>query len=161
MQIKDSVWQGCSGYWQNLFIRENLLPLGHAAWQGFITEGRGMVVCDVPMPAARCANANAESVNWSSDVVEYTVWFISMSDVSAYLQALNLEATLIEHPIDTIQTYDPAQTILLLINANGKADINLPLNLKISPIECYQQAQRRWAEFQLDRSPGGLYEQRL
>jgi hypothetical protein len=61
MRPQDSVWQGCFGYWQNLFIRENLLSLENAAWQGFITQGRGMVVCDVVMadvamiPPAPCA----------------------------------------------------------------------------------------------------------
>lgn len=154
MRPRNEVWQGYCGYWQNLFIRENLLPLGHAAWQGFITQGRGIVVCDV-------AIVEDESVDWNSDIVEYTVRFVPLSDVSAYLQTLSLEATLIERLIDTVQTYNPAQSILLLINENGRADINLLQNLKVSPIDCYQQVQRRWVEFQLDQSPGDLYEQRL
>lgn len=154
MRPRNEVWQGYCGYWQNQFIRENLLPLGHAAWQGFITQGRGMVVCDVTI-------VEDESVDWNSDIVEYTVRFVSLSDVSVYLQTLNLEATLIERLIDTVQTYDPAQSVLLLINEDGRADINLLQNLKVSPVDCYQQVQRRWVEFQLDQSTGDLYEQRL
>lgn len=143
MRPQDSLWQGCFGYWQNLFIRENLLPLGYAAWKGFLIQGRGMVVCEV-------AIVDARSVDWNSDIVKYTVCFVPLSDVSAYLQTLSLEATLIENLIDTLQTYDPAQAILLLINENGRADINLLQHLAISTADCYQQMQQRWSEFQLE-----------
>lgn len=154
MRPQDSTWQGCFGYWQNLFIRENLLPLGHAAWQGFITQGRGIVVCNVVL-------VDAKSMDWNSEIVEYTLQFVPLPNISAYLQSLNLEVTLIERLIDTVQTYDPTQAILLLICENGRADINLLQNLKVSPMDCYQQVQRRWVEFQLNQSPGDLYEQRL
>jgi hypothetical protein len=152
MRPRNDIWQGDCGYWQNRFIRENLLPLGHAAWQGFITQGRGMVVCDVVL-------VDAESVDWNSDIVEYTIRFVPLPDVAAYLQTLSLEATLIERLIDTVQTYDPDQAILLLINEDGRADINLLQHLAISPADCYQQMQRRWSEFQLaDPAHGGCYE---
>jgi hypothetical protein len=143
MRPHDSLWQGYFGYWQNLFIRENLLPLGHAAWQGFMTQGRGMVVCDV-------AIVDAGSVDWCSDIVEYKVQFVSLSDVSAYLQTLSLESTLMALLIDAVQTYDPVQEILLLINENGQPDINLLQQLAISPADCHQQMQQRWSEFQLE-----------
>ncbi|WP_219724620.1 hypothetical protein [Fischerella thermalis] len=102
---------------------------------------------------------DAESVDWNSDIVEYTVRFVPLPDVAAYLQTLSLEATLIERLIDTVQTYDPDQAILLLINEDGRADINLLQHLAISPADCYQQMQRRWSEFQLaDPAHGGCYE---
>ncbi|MGQ9872973.1 hypothetical protein [Leptodesmis sp.] len=154
MRFRNDLWQGYCGYWQDHFIRENLLPLGHAAWQGYITQGRGIVICNVVL-------VDAKSEDWNSDVVEYTLQFVPLPSISAYLQSLNLEVTLIERLIDTVQTYDPAQAILLLINENGRADINLLQNLKVSPMDCYQQVQRRRVEFQLDQSPGDLYEQRL
>jgi hypothetical protein len=75
---------------------------------------------------------------------------VPLSDVAAYLQTLNLEATLVEHLIDTSQTYDPTQQVLLLIDANGRAEINLLQHLAISPADCYQQMQQRWSEFQLE-----------
>jgi hypothetical protein len=143
MRPKSEVWQGCLGYWQNLFIRENLLPLGHTAWQGFTTQGRGMVVCNVAVD-------HVGSVDWSNDTLEYTVWFVPLSDVEAYLQILNLEASSIEYLINTAQTYDPIQQILLSINGNGQTDINLLSHLAISPSDCYQQMRLRWAEFQLE-----------
>ena len=36
LQVKDSVWRGYFGYWRRLFIRENLRPLRHDAWRGYI-----------------------------------------------------------------------------------------------------------------------------
>jgi hypothetical protein len=140
--MRSDLWQGF-GCWQNLFIRENLLSLGHVAWQGFMTQGRGMVVCDV-------AIANPDSVDWGSEVVEYTVRFVPLASSLAYFQTLNLQAILIEHLIDTIQTYDPAQAILLVIDENGRANINLLQHLAISTTDCHQQMQRRWSEFQLE-----------
>lgn len=143
MRSHDSVWQGCLGYWQNLFIRENLLPLGHAAWQGFTTQGRGMVVCNV-------AIADVKSVDWSGDVVEYTTRFLPMPQAPEYLHRFKLDTTLIARLMQTLKTYDPAQDMLLLIDEHGRADINLLQHLAISPVDCYQQMQQRWQEFQLD-----------
>ena len=146
----NDLWQSYSGYWQNRFIRENLIPLGHAAWQGFITQGRGMVVCDVVTPMTRSASIDAESMDWTRENVEYTARFVPLSGISDCLQALNLEAPLLERLIDTARTYDPTQTILLLINKEGQIEINLLQNLAIPPDDCYQQMQQRWSEFQLE-----------
>ncbi len=111
-----------------------------------------MVVCDVVMPIARAANADAESMDWTRESLEYTVRFVSLSGVSPCLQPLHLETILLEQLIDIIQTYDPVQTILLLMNKNGQAEINLLQNLVISTTDCHQQMQRRWSEFQLEPS---------
>ena len=151
MRPHDSLWQGCFGYWQNLFIRENLLPLGHTAWQGFTTEGRGIVVCDV-------AIVDPISVDWSSDVVEYTVRFIPEMQIPAYLQSLELEAAFVPCLMDTVRMYNPTQEILLFIQGDRRTDINLLQHLAISPADCYQQVQQRWAEFQFDQSSEDLYE---
>jgi len=151
MRSQNSVWQGCLGYWQNLFISENLLSLGHAAWQGFITQGRGVVVCDVVI-------VNTMSVNWKEDVVEYTARFIPEIQISAYLQSLKLDAVLIPRLVNTVRSYNPVQEILLLIQENGRVDINPLQHLAIPPANCYQQVQQRWTEFQLEQSSGGLHE---
>ncbi|MEM9004444.1 MAG: hypothetical protein AAGE59_13085 [Cyanobacteria bacterium P01_F01_bin.86] len=148
--MHSDLWRGYSGYWQNRFIRENLIPLGHAAWQGFIIQGRGIVVCDVVMPMSRSASTDAESMDWTRESVEYTARFVPLSGISDYLQALNLEAPLLERLIDTARTYDPTQTILLLINKEGQIEINLLQNLAIPPDDCHRQMQQRCSEFQLE-----------
>ncbi|HIK15124.1 MAG TPA: hypothetical protein IGS53_07550 [Leptolyngbyaceae cyanobacterium M33_DOE_097] len=144
MRPQDSTWQGCFGYWQNLFICENLLPLGHASWLGFTTQGRGLLACDV-------AISDTGAVDWSEDVVEYSTRFVPEHEIPAYLQTLKLDRALIAPLLDTVQTYHPDQDIVLLIHENGQVNINLLRHLTISPAECYQQVQRRWSEFQLDQ----------
>lgn len=145
MRARDSVWQGCFGYWQPLFIRENLLPLAHAAWQGFLTQGRGIVACDVEV-------VDAASVDWSGDVVRYTADFIPKQRVPEYLQSLKLEADLISRLLDAVQTYHPGQEILLLIRGNGQLDINLLQRLAITLPESCRQVSNRWDEFTLPSS---------
>lgn len=145
MRRQDDIWQSCCDYWQDRFIREHFLPLGYAAWQGFMTQGQGMVVCDV-------ANIDINHVDWSRDVVTYTAHFLPEIDIPAYLYGLNLEATVIDSVIDTVQTYDPTQNILLTLRGNGALEIHLLQHLAISPSDCYQQLQRRRSEFQLDSS---------
>jgi hypothetical protein len=143
MLTKDSIWQSSFGNWQPLFIRENFLPLGHAAWQGFITQGKGIVVCHLAINDIR-------TVNWSLDLVEYSAHFLTEAKVPAYLQAINLETKLIEDLMDTVQNYNPTQEMLLLIDDRGHINLNLLQNMVISPSNCSQQVQQRHSEFQLD-----------
>jgi hypothetical protein len=144
MLLKNSVWQSSFSNWQSLFIRENLLPLGHTAWQGFLNQGRGMVVCDL-------AN-DISSVNWSLDLVEYTAHFLAEAKVTAYLQTLNLSAKLINDLVNIVQNYDLTKEMLLLINENGRISVYLLQNMAISTNSCYQQMQQRRSEFELDVS---------
>lgn len=143
MLNKNSVWQSSFSNWQPLFIRENLLPLGHTAWQGFLTQGRGMVVCGL-------AIRDVFSVNWRFDLVEYTSQFLPESKVAAYLQLFNLEDKAIANIINTVQNYNPETELLLLINENGRIEINLLQNMAVFPAECYRQVQQRQSEFELD-----------
>ncbi|MEO1744301.1 MAG: hypothetical protein AAFR99_21175, partial [Cyanobacteria bacterium J06629_9] len=93
MQSSADVWQGCSDYWQSAFIRENLLPLGHAAWQGYLAQGRGLVVCDVEV-------LEAASVDWSRDVVKYKARYIPAATVPDYLKAQGLQSDSVNRLMD-------------------------------------------------------------
>ncbi|HHP7230579.1 MAG TPA: hypothetical protein ACFCUY_06940 [Xenococcaceae cyanobacterium] len=143
MLHKNSVWQSSFSNWQPLFIRENLLPLGHTAWQGFLSQGRGMVVCSL-------AVEDILSINWSLDLVEYKAYFLAESEMAGYLQLLNLESREVAILIDRVQNYNPETELLLLINQNGRIEINLLQNMAVSPIECHRQLEQRQSEFQLD-----------
>lgn len=141
MKAKDSVWQGHFGYWQNLFIHQNILVIGYTAWNGYANEGRGMVVCDV-------VDAVPPSIDWSIDTVTFNRMFIPQAQTASYLQALELEKEAVTALLNAIATYDPTQAIVVLVTGNGEVDINLLQHLAIAPSECYEQVQRRWAEFQ-------------
>lgn len=142
MRIEDSVWQGSFGYWQNLFIHQNILPIGYTAWNGFLHEGRGLVACQINTPING-------SVNWSVDTIKYDRQFISQLHATAYLQQLEVEENTVSNLLQIIASYEPKEAIIFLSIANGKIDINLLQNLAISTVECYEQVCKRWEEFQL------------
>jgi len=141
MRIEDSVWQGSFGYWQNLFIHQNILAIGYTAWNGFLDGGRGLVACKINTPING-------SVNWSVDTIKYDLQFISQLSATAYLQQLELENT-VSNLLSIIASYEPKEAIIFLSIANGQIDINLLQKLAISPVECYEQVCKRWEEFQL------------
>lgn len=84
--------------------------------------------------------------------MEYKPYFIAESKVAAYLQLFNLESSAISLIKDRVQNYNPETELLLLINQNGRIEINLLQNMAISPPECYRQMQQRQSEFQFDLS---------
>lgn len=136
------VWQGCWGHWQPAFIRENLLPLGHAAWQGYLTDGRGIVASEVEV-------VDATTVDWSGDVVRYSLQYIPAAAVPAYLESHHLSADFIHRLMNTVQTYAPDQDVLMAIGGNGPIEIDWLRNLAIAPPDCYRQVCDRWDEFDL------------
>ena len=148
MLHKNSVWQNSDDNWQSLFIRENFLSLGHTAWQGFITQGRGIVICHL-------AIEDMSSINWSLDLVEYEAHFLNELEVALYLQLLNLKDREIAQLIDKVHKYNPESEMLLLIKEKSSIYINLLQNMAVTPAECYQQVQQRQSEFQLTISPPG------
>lgn len=143
-----SVWQGCSDYWQPAFIRENLLPLGHAAWQGYLTQGRGMVVCEVEV-------VDTTTLDWIGDVVKYDACYIPVAEVSDYFKSQDLKADFIDRLMETVRTYCPEQQILLATCGNGQITVDLLQHLAVSPPDCYQQVLNRWDEFALEPRLGG------
>ncbi len=142
MRIEDSVWQGSFGYWQNLFIHQNILAIGYTAWNGFLDGGRGLVACKINTPING-------SVNWSVDTIKYDLQFISQLYATAYLQQLEIEENTVSNLLSIIASYEPKEAIIFLSIANGQIDINLLQKLAISPVECYEQVCKRWEEFQL------------
>ncbi|MEG3924479.1 MULTISPECIES: hypothetical protein [unclassified Microcoleus] len=142
MRIEDSVWQGSFGYWQNLFIHQNILQIGHTAWNGFLHQGRGLVACKINTPING-------SVNWSVDTIKYELQFISDLEATVYLQQREIEENTVSNLLQIIDSYEPKTAIIFLSIANGQIDINLLQNLAISPVECYEQVCKRWEEFQL------------
>ncbi|AFY40475.1 hypothetical protein Lepto7376_4367 [[Leptolyngbya] sp. PCC 7376] len=131
--------------WQSHFIREHLLPLGHAAWQGYQNQGRGLVSCQV-------AIATDTSIIWREDLVKYTINFVEALAIPEHLQAYQVDAGSMAKIIQSVQTYDPNTDFTLLLKDESKPEIYLLRKLKISPPDCYRQVQQRWSEFCLAAS---------
>lgn len=142
MQLPIDVWQGYSGYWQSAFIRENLLPLGHTAWQGHLAHGRGLVACEVEL-------WDASTIDWSSDVVQYSLQYMPAVAVPAYCQLYHLSANGIQRLMGAVQTYSPDREIVLSIRGDGPIELDWLRNLAIAPPDCYRQVHNRWDEFKL------------
>lgn len=138
-----NAWQGCLDHWQPAFIRENFLPLGYGAWQGYLTHGRGIVVCEV-------AGVDATTVDWSGDVVPYSIQYIPAAAVCAYLQTYHLADDFSDRLLDIIQTYRPDGEILIAIERGGQIEVSLLRNLAIAPPDCHRQVCNRWDEFHLE-----------
>lgn len=147
VQLPISHWQGCSGSWQAAFIRENFLPLGHAAWQGYLIEGRGMVACEMEV-------VDATTIDWSGDVVRYSLQYIPTIAVPLYLQPYHLPANFIHRLMDTLQTYSPVREILISVSNDEQIEIDWLRNLAIAPRDCHRQVCNRWDEFDLGTGLG-------
>lgn len=143
MRRQTDLWQGDFGYWQNRFIEHNLLTIGYTSWIGYANQGRGMVVCDV-------MDTIPLTIDWSIDTVTFHQAFIPQVQIAKYMEALELGKAAVTALLEALATYDPSQSIVVLVIGNGAVDINLLHNLAISPANCYEQVQRRWAEFQPD-----------
>ena len=143
MRPRNELWQGYFGYWQNRFIHHHLLTIGYSAWSGYKQQGRGVVVCDV-------VDTVTPSIDWSVDTVAFQQRFIPQAQAEGYLQAVALAPEAVAAVLNAIATYEPTEAIVVLVIGNGTIDINLLQNLAISPAECCEQVQRRWAEFQPD-----------
>ncbi|MBE9009201.1 hypothetical protein IQ250_03160 [Pseudanabaenaceae cyanobacterium LEGE 13415] len=144
--MHNDLWQITDTHWQPRFIHCNSLMLGYVAWNGYLQQGQGLLVCDVIDPIL-------PTINWSTDSIAFDQFFLAQARTAPYLRSLKLESTVIDAVGHAIVTYDPTQAIVLLIHGNQEPEINLLQNLAISPSDCYDQVQRRWAEFQPSFTP--------
>ncbi len=141
MKFQDSYWQGNFGYWQKSFIHSNLMMIGYSAWQGFLQNGRGVLVCEVDRQAIAPSNSGLE-------VNQFKSKFIAAPTLISSIQSISKDQDLVTVLTQAVQTYIPEQEIILLIKMEEHIEINLFQNLKIFPPDCYTQVSRRWEEFQ-------------
>ncbi len=142
MQPPSDLWQRCSGSWQPLFIREYLLPLGHAAWAGYSTQGRGLVACEV--------RGNLATLNWRRQVVRYRLQFVPLADAATYLRCQGIPGDRLEGLLAVVQTYSPERDLLLLLRDDGHPEVTWLRNLTIAPPDCHCQVCARWDDFNLE-----------
>lgn len=145
MRVEDNKRRTSFSHWQNLFIHQNILTIGYTAWNGFLTVGLGMVVCDVDLPVNT-------PVNWQVDIVPHHFQFISELSVADNLQRLELDPSTVSNLLPIISTYDPTKEIIILLIGDGQIEIDFLQRLAISPTACYEQVRQRWDEFQLSQT---------
>lgn len=153
MGLPTDLWQDRSSHWQPLFIREHLLPLGHTAWAGYTTQGRGLVACAV--------TGNLATLDWRCEVVRYRLQFVPLAGAADYLRCQGLPGDRLEQLITAVQTYSPEHDLLLLLSSGGHPQVIWLRNLAIAPPDCHRQVCDRWAEFNLEPTgtpPQGRYD---
>ncbi|QQE67614.1 hypothetical protein GFS31_43270 (plasmid) [Leptolyngbya sp. BL0902] len=143
--VTDS-WQSRNTPWQGAFIRENLLPLGHGAWRGYKTQGRGLVVCEIMA-------ADVTTLNWRRDVVRYRIRYQPAAALESYLRPYGLPSTAMDGLREVVQTYRPSQELLLVLRSSDQVEMNWLRNWAIAPPDCYRQVCNRWDEFDLGATP--------
>ncbi|MBE9190449.1 hypothetical protein IQ230_08765 [Gloeocapsopsis crepidinum LEGE 06123] len=141
MRLSDSVWQGNFGYWQNNFIHNNLLVIGYTAWQGFHSFGRGVVICDVDTSVTYSTMTNL-------DTIPFTLQFMPSNLIEFYLRSQSTSSSIIASILPAVATYNPYQDIVLMLKAHPQIEVNFLHQLKIAPLNCYEQVCKRWEEFQ-------------
>ena len=123
--------------WQTRLIHHNLLAIGYSAWNGYLTSGPGLVVCQFTA-------ALPDPLNWASDSLPVALSFVPQAQ-AAQLGLLDVAA--VPALLQAIATYEPTQAILLLVCGNNEVNLSLLQDLAIAPVDCYQQVCCRWDEF--------------
>jgi hypothetical protein len=142
METRNYADRCCLGPWQNHFIQQNILSIGHQAWQGFSTGGRGLVSCAVDLPT--------RPVDWRIAVVPYHLQFIPVAQLESFLDPLELDFLTIRDLLPIVRTYQPQQELIVLLAGGGQMEIDWLKNMAIAPQHCYEQVQQRWLEFQVE-----------
>ncbi|TVQ58097.1 MAG: hypothetical protein EA366_07385 [Spirulina sp. DLM2.Bin59] len=133
---------GQSSYWQDCFIKQNLILLAHTANRGYLGHGRGIVLCQITETIPR-------TINWQLEQVSFTQQFIPQAQATSYFEKVNLAWEIIITLNEAIATYDPTREIILAIQKNSHVEVHY-LRPKIPLGEAYEQVQRRWSEFYLE-----------
>ncbi len=124
------------------------MTLGHTAWQGYLTHGRGLLACKVAVTERALPSM---SIDFMRDNARYVL----AAEVAACLNRHDLKADIANRLISKVQTYCPNQEILVFMERKGEITISLLTNLAISPPNCYQQVCNRWEEFYLEPRSAG------
>lgn len=140
MRVEDKKRQGSFGYWQCLFLHQNMLTIGYTAGNGFLTAGLGRVICDVNLPVNT-------SVNLQIDTVPHRWQFLTKLSVTDYLQRRSIEPSAISNLLQIIATYNPREEIIILLTGDGQIEIDLLQRLAITPAVCYDPVPQRGDEF--------------
>ncbi len=131
--------------WQDSFIATNLLCLGYNAWCGFLTGGRGAVVCSLRSPQLSITGESFRSN------------YVPRSRLAPFLNAwLATPDTVIMnhhhitgHILQAVDGYKPETDVILLLESGDRASFLYLRNLPISPPQGHEIICKGWEEFHL------------
>jgi hypothetical protein len=129
--------------WQTDFLQANRLILGHCAWQGFLDQGRGAVVCHVDPAVGQGHDFQAPQL------VRFNLQFVPSSLFAIRIQDYDFAPAVVAELLGDLATYAPDQSLILLLVAADQVAAAL-IQGSLAPPDCDQQVCQNWSEFQLD-----------
>ncbi|MCW6034915.1 hypothetical protein K4A83_01315 [Spirulina subsalsa FACHB-351] len=142
MHSSHDLWQRNSPYWQDAFVQQNLILLAYTAHCGYLSQGRGLLVCEITEKIPR-------TINWQLEQVKFTQRFIAQNEAACHFQQINLEWEAIPDLIQAIATYDPTYEIIVSLQGNDTVEVHC-LQSKTPLCTIHDQVRRRWSEFHLE-----------
>ncbi|MFM7423629.1 MAG: hypothetical protein ACKO7W_01280 [Elainella sp.] len=130
--------------WQQDFIATNLLVIGYNTWAGYLSRGRGAIICSTNSPAVGVAGES------------FRTYFIQRSRLAPFLNAwLAAPDTVIlrhhfmnAHILEAVDTYNPTTELVFLLESFNQVTFFYLKNIPIRPPQCYEQVCKSWEEFQ-------------
>jgi len=130
--------------WQQDLIATNLLALGYNAWMGYLRGKRGAMICSTNSPAVGITGETFKTyfVPRSRLAACLNAWLASPDTVILRHQFMNA------HILDAVDTYNPVQELVLLLESFNQVTFFYLKDLPITPPQCYEQVCKAWDEFQ-------------
>jgi hypothetical protein len=125
---------------------QNLIWIGYHAWQGYLTDERGLVVISSDVDSIEDAD-----YLWEGRIEpNLNFRYIPQLQLSLYLEEWLVPIKSIESISSAVANYQPETELVFAIESGVHVDIGWCQRLKTSPPDCYQQICRRWSEFELE-----------
>ena len=124
---------------------QNFIWIGYHAWQGYLTDARGLVVMNSDVDSIEDANCL-----WEGKIEpNLNFRYIPQSQLSLYLEEWLVPIKSIESISSAVANYQAETELVFAFQSGVHLDIGWCQRLKTSPPDCYQQICRRWSEFEL------------
>jgi hypothetical protein len=124
-------------------LAQNLLWIGYQAWQGYLDRGRGLVSIGSNLDFLDNSDRHYQNAN----PPQLSFRYIPQQHLSLYLQEWLVPTTAIDPILAAVASYQPETELIFALAAGVTVDIGWCKHLKITPLECHQQIDRRWSEF--------------
>lgn len=130
--------------WQHLFVTTNLLTIGYNAWVGYLTGGKGALICSLNNPHLGITGETFKTHYVSRSLLApfLNAWLAAPDTVILRHHFMNA------HILEAVDTYNPAKELVFLLESFNQATFFYLKNLPITPPKCYEQICKTWEEFQ-------------
>lgn len=129
--------------WQQALIETNLLLIGYNAWNAYLKSGRGALIGSTTFPLLHSFGETFKThfVSRPRLTVFLNAWLATADTIILHDHHMN------GHILDAVDTYNPTQDFILLLESSKNVTFFYLKNLPLTPPECYQTVCFNWSEF--------------